>query len=104
MPLNPAVLAPLGFADLASFTLWSGSSAALVGAIEDLAPAIADVKHLPNPEYPWPRGVEAHAPVDYLFQVEIYDLIDAQLASGQPAFLDILEQMVATMQATPWHL
>lgn len=77
-PNNPGAIAPLGFADLASLTRWQGSVSLIVGAIEDLAPQIADHRGLPNPEYPWPRGTENQAPVDYSFQTEVYSLLDAQ--------------------------
>jgi hypothetical protein len=104
LPLNAGAVAPLGFADLAALTRWEGSVSLLVGAIEDLAPQIADQKGLPNPEYPWPRGAEAHAPVDYPFQAEVYTLLNAQAQSGEPPFLTILGKMVDTMQSAAWHL
>ena len=104
LPLNFSAVAPLGFADIARLTRWEGSVSAIVGAIEDLAPQIADRKGLPNPEYPWPRGAEIHAPVDYPFTTEVYALLDAQGQSGEPPFLTILEKMVTTMQLGGWHL
>ena len=102
--LNSRAVAPLGFADLAGLTRWEGSVSPIVGAIEDLAPQIADGKGLPNPEYPWPRGAEANAPVDYPFQIEVYSLLDTQAQSGEPPFLDILGRMVDTMRSKRWHL
>ena len=75
----------------------------LIGAIEDLAPSIADRKGLPNPEYPWPRDTEANAPMDYSFHAEVYTLLDAQGSSGEPPFLTILGRMVETMQSRAWH-
>ena len=104
LPSNPRTAAPLGFADLAGLTRWEGSVRPLVGAVEDLAPQIADRRGLPNPEYPWPRGAETHAPADYPFQVEVYALLDAQARSGEPPFLTVLGRMVDTMQSTGWHL
>jgi len=85
-------------------TRWEGSVRLIVGAIEDLAPQIADHKRLPNPEYPWPRGAETDAPADYLFQAEVYSLLDAQARSGEPPFLVVLARMVGTMQSGGWHL
>jgi hypothetical protein len=104
LPSNPTAIAPLRFVDVAALTMWQGSAYALVGAIEDLAPAIADRLHQPNPEYPWPKGAEAHAPVDHSFHAEIYARLEAQAASGQPSFLDVLGRMMATMQSGGWHL
>jgi hypothetical protein len=104
LPLNARALAPLGFADAAGLTRWEGSVRSLVNAVEDLAPQIADRKGLPNPEYPWPRGAETNAPVDYLFQAEVYTLLDAQTARGEPPFLVVLGKMFDTMQSTGWHL
>jgi len=104
LPSNPAAVAPLGFADLAGLTSWQGSVFPLVGAIEDLAPSIADRLGLPNPEYPWPRNAETQAPVDYLFQAEVYTLLDTQANSGHPPFLNILHRMVETMRSDAWHL
>jgi len=54
LPGNPNAIRPLGFATIADLTQWEGSVKPIVGAIEDLAPSIADAKGLPNPEYPWP--------------------------------------------------
>jgi hypothetical protein len=102
--VNPKVITPLGFPNLAALTLWQGSSWPLIEAIEDLAPAIADRKHLPNPEYPWPKGAEAHAPADYSFHAEVYALLDTQANSGQPPFLNVLDRMVDTMRTAAWHL
>ncbi len=102
--VNPAASAPLGFADMAALTLWQGSVWPLVAAVEDLAPSIADRKHLANPEYPWPRGAETHAPADHSFQAEVYTRLDIQESSGQPRFLVILGKMVNTMQSSAWHL
>jgi hypothetical protein len=93
-----------GFAGLAGLTRWEGSVRRIVGAIEDLAPQIADRRRLPNPEYPWPRGAETHAPADYSFQTEVYTLLDAQARSGEPPFLTVFGRMVDTMQSTGWHL
>jgi hypothetical protein len=104
LPSNAAAVAPLGFADLAGLTRWEGSVSSIVGAIEDLAPAIADRKALPNPEYPWPRNAERNAPADYKFQVEVYSLLEVQARSGEPLFLTILGRMVSTMQSAAWHL
>jgi hypothetical protein len=104
LPLNPGALAPLRFANLAALTRWQGSVISIVGAIEDLAPQIADGKGLPNPEYPWPRGAEANAPVDYPFQAEVFALLDVQVRSGEPPSLGILGRMVDTMQSEAWHL
>ncbi len=104
LPNNSAVVTPLGFADLASLTRWEGSVRPLVGAIEDLAPQIADQKGLPNPEYPWPRGAETHAPADYPFQAEVYTLLEAQARSGEPPFLTVLGRMVNTMRSAGWYL
>jgi hypothetical protein len=104
LPLNAGAVAPLGFADTAALTRWEGSVNAVVGAIEDLAPQIADRKGLPNPEYPWPRGAETSAPADYSFQSEVFALLDAQRHSGEPPFLAILGRMVQTMQSAGWHL
>ena len=104
LPINPTTLAPLGFDDIASLTRWQGTVSLLTGAIEDLAPSLADRKGLPNPEYPWPRDAEANAPMDYPFQVEVYSLLEAQAHSGEPPFLTILGRMVDTMQSRAWHL
>jgi len=111
LPNNPTAVAPLHFVDVAALTMWQGSAFALVGAIEDLAPAIADHLHqanpgilYPNPEYPWPKGAESHAPVDHSFEAEIYARLEAQAASDQPPFLDVLGRMMATMQSRGWHL
>jgi hypothetical protein len=104
LPGNPGAPAPLGFVDFAGLTRWEGSAASVVGAIEDLAPQLADQKGLPNPEYPWPRGAETHAPADYPFQTEVYSLLDAQARSGEPPFLAVLGRMVDTMQSARWHL
>jgi hypothetical protein len=52
LPSNPAAIAPLGFGDLAALTRWQLSAARVADALEDLAPAVADGKNLPNPEYP----------------------------------------------------
>lgn len=90
---------------VAADVLWcDGSSRNIVGAIEDLAPSIADKKGLPNPEYPWPRGAETSAPADYQFNTEICSLLDAQARSGEPAFLTVLERMLRTIQSAAWHL
>jgi hypothetical protein len=104
LPLNTGAIAPLGFPDLARLTLWQGSVMPIVGAIEDLAPAIADRLGLPNPEYPWPRTAPVHAPRDHSFRVEVFTLLDAQAAGGQPPLLDVLGRMVETMQSGRWHL
>ena len=104
LPGNAAAVVPLGFANLAGLTRWEGSVRSIVGAIEDLAPAIADRKALPNPEYPWPRNAPVNAPADYGFQVEVYSLLDVQARSGEPPFLTILGRMVETMQSAAWHL
>ncbi len=104
LPLNTGAVKPLGFADLAGLTRWQGSVAPIVGAIEDLAPPIADRLGLPNPEYPWPRGAETNAPADHSFQAEVYAPLDAQARSGEPPFLTILARMVRTMQTAGWHL
>ncbi len=104
LSLNAGAVIPLGFADLAALTRWEGSVRLIGGAIEDLAPQIADDKHLPNPEYPWPRGAETNAPANYPFQAEIYSLLDAQARSSEPPFLNVLERMVHTMQSAHWHL
>jgi hypothetical protein len=104
LPSNPGAAIPLGFQDLAGLTRWEGTARMLVGAIEDLAPSIADRKGLPNPEYPWPRGAETYAPADYPFQAEVYTLLDAQAQSGEPPFLTVLGRMVDTMQSAKWHL
>jgi hypothetical protein len=48
LPLNPGAVVPLGFANTAGLTRWEGSVTAIVGAIEDLAPQIADRKGLPR--------------------------------------------------------
>ena len=104
LPLNARAVAPLGFVDLAGLTRWERSVNSIVGAIEDLAPQIADRKGLPNPEYPWPRGAETHAPADYPFQAEVYTLLDAQARSSEPPFLAVLGRMVDTLQSAGWHL
>lgn len=104
LPLNTRAAVPLGFASAAGLTRWEGSVRPLVGAVEDLAPQIADRKGLPNPEYPWPRGAETHAPADYPFQAEVYALLNAQAHSGEPPFLTVLGKMVDTMQSAGWHL
>ena len=104
LPLNAGAPAPLGFADLAGLTRWEGSVNLIVGAIEDLAPQIADRKGLPNPEYPWPRGAETYAPADYSFRAEVYTLLESQARSGEPPFLAVLGRMVATMKSAGWHL
>lgn len=104
LPANPAATPSLGFVDLAALTRWQGSVSPLVGAIEDLAPSIADRKNLPNPEYPWPRGAEVTAPMDHSFRVEVYALLEAQARSSEPPFLAILGRMVDTMQSAGWHL
>ncbi len=99
LPLNARAVAPLGFADLAGLTRWEGSVTPIVGAIEDLAPQLADRKRLPNPEHPWPRGAETTAPADYSFRAEVYTLLDVQARSGEPPFLTVLGRMVDTMQS-----
>jgi hypothetical protein len=104
LPLNAQAVASLGFADLAHFTLWQGSVMAVAGALEDLAPAIADSLGLPNPEYPWPRGAPVHAPRDHSFHAEVFAPLDTQAAGGQPRFLEVLQRMVDTMQTGAWHL
>jgi len=104
LPLNTAAVKPLGFADLAGLTRWQASAKKVADAIEDLAPAIADRKNLPNPEYPWPRSAPVDAPVDHDFVAEFFIHLDAQARCGEPAFLMILDRMVATMQSTAWHL
>jgi hypothetical protein len=104
LPLNARAVAPLKFANLAGLTRWQGSVSAVVGAIEDLAPQIADQKRLPNPEYPWPRGAETNAPADYSFRTEVFAHLDAQARSGQPLFLTVLGRMMNTMQSARWHL
>jgi hypothetical protein len=104
LPLNARAAVPLGFTDVAGITRWEGTVNRIVGAIEDLAPQIADRKGLPNPEYPWPRGAETHAPADYPFKAEVYTLLDAQAQSGEPSFLTVLGRMVDTMQSAGWHL
>lgn len=104
LPQNPKVLAPLGFSTVASLTRWSASVKAIVDAIEDLAPAIADRKGLANPEYPWPKSAPAVAPVDHSFTAEIFNLLDAQALSPEPLFLCVIGKMVQTMQLSAWHL
>jgi hypothetical protein len=104
LPANPMLLGPLGFANTADLTRWRGSANAIIGAIEDLAPTLAERKHLPNPEYPWPRDAPTVAPIDHPFTAEVYDHLDAQAASGEPPFLLILDKMVETMQTSAWHL
>lgn len=104
LPINPGVVAPLGFIDMASLTRWQGSVSSIVGAIEDLAPQIADNKGLPNPEYPWPRDNAVSAPVDHTFRAEVFTLLDRQACSGEPQFLNILGIMVDAMQSAAWHL
>jgi hypothetical protein len=104
LPSNPNAQSPLGFRDSASLTRWQGSVSSIVAAVEDLAPSIADRLGLPNPEYPWPRGAEASAPVDHSFQTEIFSLLERQARCGEPRFLKILGKMVASMQSGGWHL
>ena len=104
LPLNLEAVAPLGFDDIASLTRWQGTVGPVVGAIEDLAPSLADRKGLPNPEYSWPRDAEVNAPMDYSFQAEVYSLLNAQAHSGEPPFLTILGRMVDTMESAAWHL
>lgn len=104
LPQNQKALAPLGFKMLGDLTRWAGSVKPIVDAIEDLAPAIADAKGLPNPEYPWPKANPAIAPADHSFTAEIFNLLDAQALSGEPRFLRVLENMVITMQSAAWHL
>jgi hypothetical protein len=104
LPGNPAAVAPLGFADVAALTRWQGSVSPIVGALEDLAPSIADRKNLPNPEYPWPRNAPLMAPVDYSFDMEVYAHLDNQAASGEPRFLMVLKRMIESMQAGHWYL
>lgn len=104
LPSNTKAAVPLGLDSAAGLTRWEGSVRPLVGAVEDLAPQIADRKRLPNPEYPWPRGAETHAPADYSFRAEVYTLLESQARSGQPPFLTVLGRMVDTMQPAGWHL
>ena len=101
---NSNMLTPLGFATTAELTRWQGSVTSIVGAIEDLAPSIADRKNLPNPEYPWPRDAPTVAPVDHPFTTEVYIHLDAQALCGEPPFLTILGRMVETMRSSAWHL
>jgi hypothetical protein len=104
LPNNNRAIVPLGFTNLAGLTRWQGSVSSIIGAIEDLAPAIADRKGLPNPEYPWPKATPVTAPVDYTFTTEVYDRLDHQANSNEPPFLTILGRMVETMQSASWHL
>jgi hypothetical protein len=104
LPSNPNALGPLGFATTADLTKWRGSVKAIVDAIEDLAPAIADKNNLPNPEYPWPKANPTMAPVDHSFAAEVYTRLDVQAKSGLPLFLTVLGRMVDTMQFAGWHL
>jgi hypothetical protein len=104
LPSNPGAVAPLNFADLGSLTRWQGSVKSIVDAIEDLAPAIADKKGLPNPEYPWPKANPTIAPVDHPFTVEVFSRLDAQRVSGEQPFLTVLGRMIDTMQSAAWHL
>jgi hypothetical protein len=97
LPTNAKAVAPLGFASLADLDTWVTSVAAVGDAVEKLAPACAGVG--PNPEYPWPPGAETTAPVDHPFEVEFLAKLATQAASGQPPFLDVLEQMMATLAA-----
>ncbi len=102
LPSNARAFKPLGFADLAGFTRWQLSVTTLVGAIEDLAPALAG--NGPNPEYPWPRNAPTNAPADHSFQNEIYNLLHAQTTGSKQPFLVILGRMVETMRSKAWHL
>ena len=104
LPANPKVLASLGFATTADLTRWQGSVTSIVGAIEDLAPSIADRNKLPNPEYPWPKDAPTVAPVDHSFTDELYTHLEVQDMSGEPPFLTILGRMVDTMQSLAWYL
>ena len=104
LPGNPNAMTPLGFAAIADLSRWQGSVKPIVDAIEDLAPAIADLKGLPNPEYPWPKVNPTIAPVDHSYIAELYTYLDAQAQSGQPPFLAILGRMIDTMQSANWHL
>lgn len=104
LPINPRAVKPLHFSAVADLTRWLGSVKPITDAIEDLAPAIADNKGLPNPEYPWPKQNPTVAPADYSFGAEMYTLLDAQAQSGEPPFLIVLERMVRTMQSAPWNL
>lgn len=104
VPTNPDVLKPLGFASVAHLGRWESSVKPIVGAIEDLAPSIADNKGLPNPEYPWPKNDPTVAPADYSFTAEVYRHLDTQARSGELPFLIVLGRMVSTMQTARWHL
>lgn len=104
LPSNPKALVPLEFLDLAALTSWQGSVISIVDAIEDLAPAIADKKGLPNPEYPWPKSAPSFAPVDYNFDTEVYSKLDIQAKSGHPPFLRVVNRMIRTMCSHSWHL
>lgn len=101
---NARAIMPLGFASTAELTRWGHSVRYVVGAIEDLAPAIADKKNLPNPEYPWPKPNPTTAPADYPFTTEVYVHLNAQQRSGEPPFLRVLGRMIETMQTYQWHL
>ena len=95
---NKKAIAPLGFADDAELSRWAHSVDPLVQTIERLSPDLARrFKTEINPEYPWPKGAEMIAPVDYSFQTEIFDLIDIQKKSGEQRFFDIFTKMVNTL-------
>lgn len=103
---NPNAVAPLRFSSIVELVQWITSVQPVVDALEDLAPAIADRPQVqkPNPEYPYPKSNPIHAPADYLFRLEVYALLDAQIQTGQPAFLMILSRMIETIQTAAWHL
>ncbi|MBX9585339.1 MAG: hypothetical protein K2X87_33955 [Gemmataceae bacterium] len=102
LPRNPAASTALGFASVGDLTRWLGAAQPVVGAMEDLAPSIADKVGKPNPEYPYPRGNPVNSPAEYPFAVEVYSHLDTHArATGRP-FLTVLELMVATLPS--WHL
>lgn len=96
---NPRAVKPLGFSNVAELTRWLATREVenVVNALEDLAPQFADQKKLPNPEYPWPRGLEIQAPASYPFRTEVLDVLNAQVQNEQQPFLDVLARMVPTL-------
>jgi hypothetical protein len=63
---NRKVAERLGYANKSSFREWIKDVSELAYELERLAPALANDG--PNPEYPWPRELPQHAPVEHDFQ------------------------------------
>lgn len=64
---RPKLVQALEFKNYKVFQAWIKSVLPLADALERLAPALA--LNGPNPEYPWPPDVPAHAPADFAFPI-----------------------------------